>query len=101
MNAADLAALLAGGGSGASLTVASDDGGTTITFNADGTYRFFFETYGLEDLGTYTYDGTTLTVTNANGDAVTATGDPLTFHYVSAINEQLGGDFTVPASALQ
>ena len=101
--AADLAAIT-GGGTGAATelaTITSDDGGTTITFNADGTYRFFFETYGLEDLGTYTYDGTTLTVTNANGDAVTATGDPLTFHYVSAINEQLGGDFTVPASALQ
>jgi hypothetical protein len=79
----------------------SDDGATTFTFHADGTYRFAFESYNVEDLGTYSYDGSTLTITNSNGAEITATGDPLKFHYVSAISEQLTGDFTIPTADLQ
>ena len=41
-----------------------------------------------------------LTVTNANGDAVTAQGDPLKLHYVTAVSDQLTGDFTIPAADL-
>ncbi|MBR0408122.1 MAG: hypothetical protein IJI53_08800 [Clostridia bacterium] len=83
-----------------SVTVPSADGATTLTFNADGTYRFFFEAYGVEDLGTYTYENGVLTVINAAGAEMTAEGDPMQLHYVSSINEQLGGDYEIPASAL-
>ncbi len=103
VNAADLEGLLSGGqgGSGEGVTFTSDDGGTTITFNADGTYVFKFESYGVEDPGTYTFEGGVLTVTNANGDAVTAEGDPLKLHYVSSMSEQLTGDFTIAAADLE
>ena len=79
----------------------SDDGATTMTFLDDGTYVFAFEAYGIEDAGTYTFAGGVLTVTNVNGDEVTAEGDPLTFHYVSGVSDQLTGDFTIPANALE
>lgn len=82
------------------VTVTSDDGGTTMTFNADGTYRFFFEQHGIEDKGTYTYEGGKLTLVNANGAEAVAEGDPLKLHYVTAINEQLTGDFTINAADL-
>ena len=102
VSAADLAALLSGGGasSGDGLTIISDDGGTTFTFNNDGTYVFAFESYGVEDKGNFTYDGSTLTITNTNGSVVTTEGDPLTFHYVSAVSDLLTGDFTVSAAEL-
>lgn len=83
------------------LTFSSDDGATTFTFRADGTYRFAFESYNVEDLGTYNYEGGILTITNSNGAEVTTTGDPLKFHYVSAVSDQLTGDFTIPAADLQ
>ncbi|MCR5826363.1 MAG: YdgA family protein [Oscillospiraceae bacterium] len=79
------------------VTVASDDGATTLTFNADGTYRFFFESYNIEDLGSYTYEGGVLTLTNPNGATFTADGDPMKLHYVSAVSDQVAGDFTIPA----
>ncbi|MDE6590271.1 MAG: hypothetical protein K2K53_08045, partial [Oscillospiraceae bacterium] len=98
--AADLTTLLSGGSQSGGLTVASDDGATSMTFHSDGTYVFAFEAYGIEDVGTYSYEGGVLTVTNANGDAVTAEGDPLKFHYVTAVSDQLTGDFTIPAADL-
>ncbi len=101
--AADLSALLSGGGeseTGEGLTVASDDGATTMTFHADGTYLFAFASYGIEDAGTYVYEGGVLTLTDANGAQTTAEGDPLALHYVSAVSEQLTGDFTIPAADL-
>ena len=100
VSAADLATLLSGGASGSGLVVVSDDEATTMTFNADGTYVFAFEAYGIEDPGTYTYDGTTLTVTNSAGAVMTAEGDPLKLHYVSGVSDQLTGDFTVAAADL-
>ncbi|MCI8712925.1 MAG: copper resistance protein NlpE [Ruminococcus sp.] len=83
------------------VTVTSDDGATTITFRADGTYRFVFDTYNVEDLGTYSYEGGTLTLTNSKDAVATAEGDPLKLHYVTAVSEQLTGDFTIPAADLQ
>ncbi|MBQ8161127.1 MAG: hypothetical protein IJ083_10285, partial [Clostridia bacterium] len=83
-----------------SVTVSSSDEATTMTFNADGTYRFFFEAYGVEDLGDYTYENGVLTVINAAGAEMTAEGDPVQLHYVSSINEQLGGDYEISAAAL-
>lgn len=82
------------------VTVSSDDGATTLTFNSDGTYRFFFELHSIEDKGTYTYVGGVLTVTNANGLEMTAEGDPLKLHYVTAVSDQLTGDFTISAADL-
>lgn len=82
------------------VTIASDDGATTLTFYADGTYRFFFEQHKIEDTGTYTYDGSRLSLINANGTEAAAEGDPMKLHYVSAVNEQLTGDFTINAADL-
>ena len=36
------------------LVVTSDDGGTKMTFNPDGTYVFAFEAHNIEDPGTWT-----------------------------------------------
>lgn len=87
--------------SSAALEVISDDEGTTFTFHPDGTYRFYFESYDVEDLGTYTFEDGVLTITNANEAEVTAEGDPLKFHYVTSVSDQLAGDYTVDATALE
>ena len=100
--AEDLAALSGQGShSDGDFTVSSEDGSTSFTFNADGTYRFAFDAYGVEDFGDYSYDGRTLTIINANGNEITATGDPFQFHYVSSMSDQLTGDFSVPAASFQ
>ena len=83
------------------VTVISEDGSTTLTFRADGSYRFFFEAYGVEDLGTYTYADGLLTLLNAAGAESAAGGDPLKLHYVSAVSDQLTGDYTISADALK
>ena len=77
--------------------IVSDDGGTTMTFYADGTYRFFFESYSIEDLGTYTYENGVLTLKNANGAQTAAEGDPIKLHYICSVSDQLTGDYTIPA----
>ena len=82
-------------------TVTSEDGSTIIEFNTDGTYRFAFDAFGVEDFGKYNYDGMTLTIINANGNEITATGDPYQFHYISSMSDQLTGDFSVPAASFQ
>ncbi|MBQ6527104.1 MAG: hypothetical protein IJI38_01135, partial [Clostridia bacterium] len=79
------------------VTIKSDDEATEITFNPDGTYRFFFSAYNVEDLGTYTFENGILTLTNANGVEAVAEGDPLKLHYVTAVSDQLAGDYTIPA----
>ena len=100
--AEDLTALSSQGShSDGDFTVSSEDGSTSFTFNADGTYRFAFDAYGVEDFGDYSYDGRTLTIINANGNEITATGDPFQFHYVSSMSDQLTGDFSVPAASFQ
>ncbi len=80
------------------VTISSDDGGTEIVFNPDGSYVFKFAAYNIEDAGTYTYENGVLTVTNANGAEAKAEGDPMKLHYVSAVSDQLTGDFTIPAN---
>lgn len=71
-----------------------------MTFNADGTYVFFFESYGVEDAGTWTYEGGKLVLTNSNGTEAAAEGDPMKLHYVTAVSDQLTGDFTINAADL-
>ena len=80
--------------------IASDDGGTEMTFNADGTYRFWFEAYSIEDLGTYTYENGVLTLTDKNGKTSVGEGDPIKLHYAYSDSDQLTGDYTIPAEAL-
>ncbi len=77
--------------------IVSDDGGTSMTFYPDGTYRFWFEAYSIEDLGRYTYENGVLTLTDANGKQSTAEGDPLKLHYAYSMSDQLTGDYTIPA----
>lgn len=85
-------------------TIPSDDGATTFTLYDDGSYRFYFESYQVEDLGTYTYDAetSTLTITDANGTQTVsaAEGDNVKFHYAYSQSDQLTGDFTVSAADL-
>ena len=82
-------------------TVASDDGSTEMTFYSDGTYTFRFESYGIEDAGSYTYNDGTLTLINANGTEASAEGDPLKLHYVASQSDMLTGDFTILASVFE
>ena len=82
------------------VVIASDDGGTEMTFNADGTYRFWFEAYSIEDLGTYTYENGVLTLTDKNGKTSVGEGDPIKLHYTYSDSDQLTGDYTIPAEAL-
>ena len=84
---------------GESVTIPSDDTGTEITFNPDGTYRFWFASYSVEDLGTYTYENGALTLTDVNGVTYSAEGDPMHLHYgYSGAPDQLTGEYTIPAS---
>ena len=81
------------------VTIPSDDSGTEITFNSDGTYRFWFASYSVEDLGTYTYENGALTLTDVNGVTYSAEGDPMHLHYgYSGAPDQLTGEYTIPAS---
>lgn len=86
------------------IAIPSDDGATSFTLYDDGSYRFYFESYQVEDLGTYTYDAatSTLTITDANGTETvsTADGDNVVFHYVYSQSEDLTGNFTVAAADL-
>ncbi|MBQ1491596.1 MAG: hypothetical protein IIZ39_06520, partial [Blautia sp.] len=54
--------------------IPSEDGATEMSFYADGTYRFFFEAYGIEDVGSYTFADGVLTLTDANGAEMKAEG---------------------------
>ena len=82
-----------------SVTIISDDGGTKIVFNPDGTYSFLFESYNIEDKGTYTYESGILTLTYEGSDKqLTGEGDPIKLHYVYSGSDQLTGDYTIPVS---
>ena len=80
------------------ITIPSNDGATTFTLYDDGSYRFYFESYQIEDLGTYTYDAaaSVLTITDANGTETVSTvdGDNIVFKYIFSQDDQLTGDFT-------
>lgn len=84
------------------LTIPSDDGATTFTLYDDGSYRFYFESYQIEDLGTYKYDVATsvLTIADANGTETVSIvdGENIVFKYIFSQNEQLTGDFTVSSA---
>lgn len=82
-----------------SVTITSDDGGTTMTLNPDGIYRFLFEAYSIEDLGTYTYENGVLTLTDKYGKTSVGEGDPIKLHYVYSDSDQLTGDYTFPVNA--
>ena len=86
------------GGQAISATVISNDTGTSMYFFPDGTYRFWFEPYSIEDLGTWTFENGVLTLTDAKGAQSTAEGDPLRLHYAYSESDQLTGDYTIPAS---
>ena len=86
------------------ITIPSDDGATTFTLYDDGSYRFYFDSYQIEDLGTYTYDAetSTLTITDANGTETVSTvdGDNVVFEYVFSQDGQLTGAFTAASADL-
>ena len=78
--------------------IPSDDGGTAMTFNPDGTYRFWFAAYSIEDLGAWTYENGVLTLTDKNGKTSVGEGDPIKLHYTYSDSNQLTGDYTIPAT---
>ena len=86
------------------ITIPSDDDATTFTLYDDGSYRFAFDSYQVEDTGTYEYDAASsaLTITDANGTQTVSSldGDNVKFHYVYSQSDQLTGDFTIAASDL-
>lgn len=88
-------------GSAESVEIMSNDGVTKMIFGTDGTYTFVFDQYGVEDSGTYTYMGGVLTLVNANGDEITAEGDPIALHYEYSQSSELSGDFSIPTTDLQ
>ena len=77
--------------------IPSDDGGTEMTFNTDGTYVFKFASYNIEDPGAWTYENGVLTLTDKNGKQSTGEGDPIKLHYTYSDSDQLTGDYTIPA----
>ncbi len=52
---------------GEEFTLTSADGGSTITFSPDGTYRFLAKDTGAEETGTYSYVDKVLLLTGADG----------------------------------
>ena len=78
--------------------IPSDDGGTEMTFNPDGSYRFWFSAYSIEDLGTWAFDNGVLTLTDKNGKQSVGEGDPIKLHYMYSDSDQLTGDYTIPAN---
>ena len=80
--------------------IPSTDGGTTATFQPDGTFVFDFAAYNIQEVGTWTFDDGKLMVTNPNGLEAVAEDDPLKLHYISAASEQLTGDYEIPAAVL-
>ena len=79
------------------VTAYSDDLATTITLNSDGTYRFWFDAYSIEDLGTWQIADGVLTLTDANGVESSAKGNPYKLHYAYSQSDQLTGDYTISA----
>ena len=79
------------------VTIVSDDGGTRMVFSNDGVYHFLFESYNIDDEGTWFYKDGVLTLTDVNGKEYTAEGDPLKIAYAYSQSDQLTGDFTIPA----
>ena len=77
--------------------IPSDDGGTEMAFNPDGSYRFWFSAYSIEDLGTWAFDNGVLTLTDKNGKQSIGEGDPIKLHYTYSDSDQLTGDYTIPA----
>ncbi len=84
----------------ASVEISSDDGATKMVFSSDGTYCFLFESYNIQDAGTYTYTDGVLTLTDANNKQTTADGDPMHLQYAYSQSDQLTGAFTIPAADL-
>ncbi len=76
--------------------IPSDDGGTEMTLNPDGTYLFKFAAYSIEDAGTWTYENGVLTLTDKNGRQSVGEGDPIKLHYTYSGSDQLTGDYTIP-----
>ena len=60
--------------------IPSDDGGTEMTFNPDGSYRFWFAAYSIEDLGTWTYADGILPLTDKNGKKPDGVDVPIKLH---------------------
>ena len=79
-------------------TISADVGDTEITFNPDGTYRFWFAAYSIEDSGFYTYEDGVLTLTDKNGMQSIGEGDPIKLHYTYSGSDQLAGDYTIPVN---
>ena len=67
----------------------------------DGTYKFTFVTAGLVEFGNWSWQNWTFTLTDANGQEITAEQDAeshaLNLHFVAAVNEMVNRDFTCDA----
>lgn len=88
---------------GVLLEVPSDDEGTSFTFYNNGTYAFYFASYDITDIGTYTYADEVLTIIDKNGTETVGIVDEETvkFHYEYSDSDQLTGDYTITVSDLE
>lgn len=66
----------------------------------DNTFKFTYESYGIKEEGTWTYDKASYSfvITKKNGEEVKASIDPdshvMSFEYVSVLSSQLKDTFT-------
>lgn len=70
----------------------------TLDCYADNTYKFAFESYELEETGTWAFENYSFSITQDNGNVITAEMDAdthaFTLNYVAVANESLTDVFT-------
>lgn len=72
-------------------------GYTAFDVYDDGTYQFSYEQYGLKETGTWKFENYQFSITQGNGNEITASLDDaynMSFEYVAEANEQLKDTFT-------
>lgn len=72
-------------------------GYTTFDVYDDGTYQFGYEKFGLKESGTWKFENYKFTITQGNGNEITASLDDaynMSFEYVAEANAQLKDTFT-------
>ncbi|MCL1819660.1 MAG: hypothetical protein FWG36_03280 [Oscillospiraceae bacterium] len=73
---------------------------TTLTLYGDGTYRFGFDAYGVEEFGTWIFESYNLTLIQENGNEIVSNigeGHSMIIGYVAVVSDQLADTFTAPA----
>lgn len=89
-----------GAEAGSEILFSFTGGYTSFDCYTDNTFKFTFESYGIEETGTWEFDKSTytFTITKSDGNTITATisGDDhsMNFEYTAVANDQLKDTFT-------